>query len=220
MNKIFFTADTHLSHANIIKYCARPFTSVLEHDNGLIHNWNAVVTPNATVYHLGDFCFGDEKVIGGFLRRLNGNIKFVLGNHDKELRRFARHIDAHADLKRRVEFLGDYHDLKIEGERIILAHYAFRVWNKSHNGSFHLYGHSHGSLADDPHARSLDVGVDCHNYTPVSLERIRELMAAKLWRPIDHHGEREESGGVGLSKEDYAKLERKRMYEQLKREFE
>lgn len=211
---------THFSHTNIIKYCNRPFASVTEHDDALIRNWNAAVAPSATIYHLGDFCFGDEKIIAGFLRRLNGRIKFIWGNHDKELKRFARHIDQHSDLKQRIEFLGDYHDLKIDGERIVLTHYAFRVWNKSHNGSFHLYGHSHGSLADDPHARSLDAGVDCHNYAPISLQRVRELMAAKLWQPIDHHGTREESGGVGLDKEQYAKLERKRLYQQLKREFD
>ena len=94
-----------------------------------------------------------------------------------------------------------------------------RVWNKSHYGSWNLYGHSHGSLPDDPHARAIDVGVDCHNFAPVSFDEVKVIMERKLWKPIDHHGDRHPEGGVGLSKEEYAKAERKKLFEQLKVEF-
>ena len=45
-------------------------------------------------------------------------------------------------------------------------------------------------------------------------------MAKKFWKPIDHHGARQEGGGVNLVKEDYDKLERRRVYDQLRAEFE
>ncbi len=32
----FFTADLHFGHANIIKYCKRPFTDVAAMDRALI----------------------------------------------------------------------------------------------------------------------------------------------------------------------------------------
>ena len=48
--------------------------------------------------------------------------------------------------------------------------------------------HSHGSLADDPNSLSFDVGVDCHDFKPVSLDRVSEVMASKTFKPIDHHG--------------------------------
>ena len=76
--------------------------------------------------------------------------------------------------------------------RIVLCHYAFRVWNKSHRGAWHLYGHSHGSLPDDPNSLSFDAGVDCHEFTPISYERVKEIMAEKRFLPVDHHGERDE----------------------------
>jgi calcineurin-like phosphoesterase family protein len=63
-----------------------------------------------------------------------------------------------------------------------------RVWNKSHHGAWHLYGHSHGTLPDDPNALSFDCGVDCHNYTPISFEQVEAIMAKKTFKPIDHHG--------------------------------
>ncbi|PIP83204.1 MAG: hypothetical protein CO113_03370 [Elusimicrobia bacterium CG_4_9_14_3_um_filter_62_55] len=54
MAKIFFTADTHFNHANVIKYCARPFASIDEMNREMIARWNAVVGPEDTVYNSYD----------------------------------------------------------------------------------------------------------------------------------------------------------------------
>ena len=87
MEKIFFTSDTHFGHANIIKYCARPFASVQEMNRELIARWNAVVGPRDTVYHLGDFAFGKASEAPTFLRKLNGAKKILIrGNHDRNAR--------------------------------------------------------------------------------------------------------------------------------------
>ena len=208
----WFTGDTHFGHANIIKYCNRPFKDVVEMNEAIISNWNKVVQPNDLVYHLGDFCFGTTDThFDMYFKRLNGLIVFIKGNHDK------------LAWKNRAKFYASsdsYREIKIDGQPITLCHYAMRVFNKSHHGAWHLYGHSHGSLLDDPHSLSFDVGVDCHNYTPINLEQVKEIMSRKLWKPIDHHGERLETGGVGLSKSDYDKLDRKRQLQQLKAEFE
>jgi len=209
----WFTADTHFGHANIIKYCARPFKDSVEMNETIISNWNRVVHKDDLVYHLGDFCFSKKSpdTFDNYFRRLNGVIVFVKGNHDKYTwRNHRQKFYACSD---------SYREIEINGQEITLCHYAMRVWNKSHHGSWHLYGHSHGSLPDDPHSRSFDVGVDCHNYTPINFEQVKEIMSKKLWKPIDHHGERKEGGGLGLGPEEYAKLDRKRQYEQLKVEF-
>lgn len=174
---VFFTSDTHYGHANIIKYSKRPFSNVDEMNNAIINNHNSIVRPNDTVYHLGDFALG-----GGtaepYLNRLNGQIHLIIGNHEKPALR-VKHKFASVDY---------YKEISIEGKRYILCHYAFKVWNKSQHGSRHLFGHSHGSLLDDPNALSLDVGVDCWNYFPVSINQIEEKMKLKTWKPVDHHG--------------------------------
>lgn len=97
-------------------------------------------------------------------------------------------------------------------QRIVCCHYALRVWDRSHYGAWHLFGHSHGSMPDEPHSLSLDVGVDAwesnlvevdHDrrevlrykkkvYRPVSYDEVKARMATKTWRPVDGHvGERE-----------------------------
>ena len=71
--RYWFTSDTHFGHANIMKYCNRPFASVTEMDETLIANWNAVVRNGDTVFHLGDFAFCREtNAVERLLKRLNG----------------------------------------------------------------------------------------------------------------------------------------------------
>lgn len=81
MSNIFFTSDTHFGHTNILQFCNRPFHSVQEMNEALINNWNNVVRPEDTVYHLGDFAFGGSQLWNDVLSKLNGHIYLILGNH-------------------------------------------------------------------------------------------------------------------------------------------
>ena len=79
---VFFTADTHFPHENILQYCARPFVSAEEMDEVLCANWNAAVRPTDSVYHLGDEAFGDVESFLLRLRGLTGKKFLIPGNHD------------------------------------------------------------------------------------------------------------------------------------------
>jgi calcineurin-like phosphoesterase family protein len=170
---IFFTSDTHFDHYNIIKHSHRPFISANDMNQGLIDRWNSKVSHNDTVYHLGDFAFGRKITVGRIkelLNQLNGTIKFCYGNHDN------------IKLFNKIGVDGkDLRTIKYENKTIVLYHYAMRVWNKSHFGSWHLYGHSHGSL---PEADSLsfDVGVDANNYYPLSFDEVYKRLSTKKRR--------------------------------------
>lgn len=194
MSNTFFTSDTHFGHARIIEYCDRPFANVKEMNEAMIDNWNSVVKPDDVVFHLGDFAFADPE---NFLDRLNGRKRLVLGNHDKSIT---------GNTLKKFEWVKPYAEVYINDstlppttdrwgkkvadgrQHIVLMHYAMRVWNKSHHGSWMLYGHSHGSLPDDPNALSIDVGVDSHNFRPVSYEEVKQIMSSKQFKPVDHHG--------------------------------
>jgi calcineurin-like phosphoesterase family protein len=239
MGDTFFTSDTHYGHANIIIYTERPFLQKgdLDQDNRwvskriareranamddfIVKKHNEVVTPNDDVYHLGDYLYGRTDDVIRILRRLNfRNIYFIWGNHDSALKDFASILRFYPDLKNRVHFLGDMGHITIEGQEIVLTHYAMKVWNRSHYGAWNLYGHSHGTLPDDPHARAIDVGVDVHGYRPLSFHEVSTYMSKKLFIPIDHH-KRKEGGGSGMDKAQFEKHERRRIYLQLKKEFE
>lgn len=171
--KTWFTADTHFGHANIIGYCKRPFTSVAEMDAALIANWNAVVGPNDDVWHLGDFAIGGGATADAYLSRLNGQKHLVWGNHDSKRARAAAGWTS-------SQATGE---ISVSGRRIVMLHYAMRVWPKAHHGSLHLYGHSHGMLPGD--SQSCDVGVDvpAWGYRPVSLAEIERHLRTLPKRP-------------------------------------
>ena len=61
-------------------------------------------------------------------------------------------------------------------QHIVLCHYAMLVWNKSHHGSWMLHGHSHGTLKYPFAAKILDVGVDSHNFYPISLDFVIDTL--------------------------------------------
>jgi calcineurin-like phosphoesterase family protein len=82
---VWLIADLHLGHANIIRYCSRPFvvSSVDEMDRVLIQNWNATVPPAGRAYLLGDLRYGrDARPSARYRRQLNGDITIIRGNHD------------------------------------------------------------------------------------------------------------------------------------------
>ena len=63
----------------------------------------------------------------------------------------------------------------------MICHYAMRVWNGSHHGAWHLYGHSHWNLPDTP-SLSMDVGVDTHDFRPWHFDEISTLVAERVKR--------------------------------------
>jgi len=179
MENIFFTADHHFGHKNIIKFCNRPFGYVDEMNEFLIQRWNDKVGHNDKVYHLGDLGLNSPDRLREILNRLNGKIYLIKGNHEKSA----------VACRDRFEWIKEYHELIVNDDDfhkgkqlIVLFHYALREWNASHHGTFHLYGHSHGTLEDLKGSRSFDVGVDCHDYSPISYLEVKRLMSLKDWR--------------------------------------
>lgn len=172
----FFTADTHFGHKNIIKYCNRPFSSIEQMDDQLIKRWNSKIGKNDTVFHLGDFCFGNnDKDFDKYFYALNGKIVLIKGNHESL---------AWQNREKFSSYCAGYYDATIGKQEIIMCHYAMVVWNKSHFGTWHLYGHSHGMLPDNPNSRSIDCGVDTNNFYPYSFEEISTKMSKKTFVPI------------------------------------
>lgn len=184
---IYFVSDTHFGHENAIRYCQRPWESVDEMDNALIHCWNSIVKPEDQVYHLGDFAFHKKDKAASILERLNGQIFLVRGNHD------------HKDIRKLpFAWVKDYYEVKVDDEEmdvtqiIALCHYPIESWNKRHHGAWHLHGHCHGSLPSPDWQARLDVGVDCNhmNFCPISYEEVKFHMTRKVFKPIDHHTEK------------------------------
>lgn len=175
---LFFTSDYHAFHWNILSLGkGRPFSSIEEMHAVIADRHNAVVKPGDLVYFLGDFALKTKwQQALNFRKRLVGNFYFILGNHDSVAKEIFRQApDAFVWMK-------DLKTIKpkIDGiPPITLCHYALRTFPGSHKGHWALYGHSHGMLPED-HSLSFDVGIDCHDFSPVSIEQIAAKMKKKI----------------------------------------
>src|SRR5260370_18823114 len=151
MINAWFTADFHLGHRNIIRYCNRPFQSTGEMDEAILGNLNSRVCQSDVLYFLGDFCMGGPDQARRYRDRIVcRNIHVVEGNHDRALRRLTTAFCSRTELA----------EIQVEGQAIILCHSAMRFWHHSSRGAWHLYAHSHGNLEDVPSSLQLYVSCD------------------------------------------------------------
>ena len=165
-NKIFFTSDLHFGHNREFLYGPRGFTNIRDHDEAIIDNWNAVVTPSDTVYVLGDLMLGnsDDLSLINF-NCLNGHKHIILGNHDSQRRqvRYSLITDIKwADVIRYQEY------------EFFLCHYPTLTDNfDRHRKRFNLHGHTHSKdkFQFIEHC-CYNVALDAHNNTPVDIETI------------------------------------------------
>jgi calcineurin-like phosphoesterase family protein len=79
---IFFTADEHYGHTNIIRYCTRPFASAGVMDTEIIGRHNEFVGSQDEVIHAGDFTLVKRSIAEKYIKRLNGTHIFLKGNHN------------------------------------------------------------------------------------------------------------------------------------------
>jgi calcineurin-like phosphoesterase family protein len=166
---IFVTADLHLNHCNIIKYCNRPFKTVEEMNKTLINNWNSKVTKEDVVFHLGDFCFGPYKE---FERKLNGKIVYIKGNHDQNIKEAV-----YSSI------------LNFNNHRILLIHNANHKFVQEFKDSVDVvfFGHVHNLcktlrfLYPNKNGKSernllgINVGIDCWDFKPVRIDEVMKF---------------------------------------------
>lgn len=130
MINAWFSADFHLGHRNIIRYCNRPFQSTGEMDEAIFGNLNSRVGQSDVLYFLGDFCMGGPDQARRYRDRIVcRHIHVVEGNHDRALRRLKTAFCSRTQLA----------EIRVEGQEIVLCHYAMRVWYHSSRGMWHLW---------------------------------------------------------------------------------
>lgn len=177
-DNVWFVSDTHFGHANIIKYCGRPWNhgkgadgeivvtpeDVLAMDNAMVERWNSVVGKNDTVWHLGDFALGGKEVAERVFPQLNGKINLVMGNHDHWKLKWYYDLGFHRVYDRPI----------IINSFVILSHTPLYFLN-SNSPFFNCFGHVHNSLVYQTYTKcNCCVCVERHNYYPVSWKTIKE----------------------------------------------
>ena len=177
---VWFTADTHFFHNNIINLDGRPFKDMDEMIHVMIAKWNSKVKKQDIVYHLGDFAFSNPKRWLPIAQKLQGSITLIRGNHD---------VQNGATLRRLVvngnpvfNDVGDIEQLTLGGTKIVLCHYPYELPSEfderflemrpKNNGRLLIHGHTHKGPVVRP--QMFNAGCMLHDYTPVSWPEIQE----------------------------------------------
>jgi len=164
----FFTSDTHFSHQRTLQFSRRPFADVAAMDAALITNWNSIVQPEDTVYHLGDF--GAEESLA-YLSHLNGRVIFLPGNYETP-----EMVEA---IARTCRIITPNTIIEVEGHRFQLVHEPDEATPSS---EFFLFGHVHQLQMIK--RNGLNVGVDCHFFRPIPLDVVLFYQNA-IWNHYD-----------------------------------
>lgn len=168
MSNTWFIADPHFGHKNIIAYENRPYGSVAEMDEDIIDKWNSVVSKHDKIYILGDLSFYDNSRTAQIVAKLKGKKYLILGNHDK------KNVQVYYNM--------GFH--RVYDHPIILDDF----WMLSHKPLYtntnmpyaNIFGHVHGNKAYTNYSlQSFCVSVERINYTPISLEQIKNMIKEK-----------------------------------------
>ena len=177
--EIFVTSDTHFCHNRDFLYTPRGFDNIYEMNEAIIERWNNVVKPGDTVYHLGDIALMDNA--GGIrcVNRLNGNIIWLLGNHDSpsRVREFINNCNNLQVCKDRYATTMKFTVLNMNLQ-FYLSHYRTITTNFDQKDFtrrvINLHGHTHQkeNWEDLTNPFCYHVGLDSHNCTPVHIEEV------------------------------------------------
>lgn len=162
---IWFTSDEHLDDQSIIGICNRPWSQAEEMSLGIISTVNDLTKEGDVIYHIGDWCrhgimnaLRTQQLMSMYKKGIQHHL--ILGNHDR-LPPFdyveMGFTSVHTSL-----ILGDLalvHDPCVFD--IIKGKYTLAC------------GHVHGLFKNVKEV--VNVGVDLHDYKPITLEHLMNL---------------------------------------------
>lgn len=183
--KVWFTADHHFMHGNIIKLCKRPYQNLREMEQDLVQKWNSKIGEDDLVFYLGDFSMNTlaHKI---FFPQLNfGKLVFIIGNHDRK-NKLIKNLEE-LSISHKVEF----HNrliVKYKNESLYLTHkpvdandsmpticgHVHEKWKLMNSGETVNEGAPNSSKFRSKTLKApvLNVGVDLYDFYPIHLESV------------------------------------------------
>ena len=154
--------DTHFFHENIGRYCDRPDGW----QDLIVANWNRLISPGETVFHLGDLALGKREQAEALVPTLNGTIYLMRGNHDRRGRAFFEGLG--------VRLVKDPLILELEPwPRLIFSH---RPVLPLPPGARNLHGHIHNNPHPEVGPRHVNMSIEVRDYRPWRLGEVLEAM--------------------------------------------
>ena len=180
MNNIWITSDTHFSHQQAFLWEPRGFSSVDEMNETIVERWNSIIHKQDIIYHLGDMALNDIDNAIPYIKRLNGQIIWIRGNHDTDNKiKTILHECPYINMACYMNWDTSWSMILKDGKRhLYLSHYPTLTANydekhfSQHVISLHGHTHSKDKWMDTNNPFLYNVCLDAHNCYPVALEDI------------------------------------------------
>lgn len=171
MELIYYIADTHLGHENVIEFDDRPFCSVEEMDRVIIENWRARIRKDDEVYILGDLVYRSRKTTSDYLEELSGRKRLIVGNHNEKWIGDSSVRDRYFESVSYIKTVSD------NSRKVVLCHYPLAEWSGMYRGALHLYGHIHNHTDETfrimkQRYGAFNAGCMINNFMPCTLSEI------------------------------------------------
>jgi calcineurin-like phosphoesterase family protein len=157
---IYFYADPHFNHGNIIKYCDRPFENVHLMNEHLIKEYNRIVQDDDIVYFLGDIGINKRGSLVHCIERLKGNKILIRGNHDQ--------CGYQTYIKMGFAAVLADATIKVGSRYIKLTHLPV------YDIGWNFCGHIHTNWKTDN--KCINCGVDQWDFKPVVVQKLVQMM--------------------------------------------
>lgn len=159
---VYVASDLHLGHANIIKYCDRPFESPDHMNAVLLENFKATLTDKDILIIVGDLAMNFKVFANPFLRQLACKKMLIVGNHDHD---------------RKEDFFKFDVDIMLPwfsyGDKVF-THYPMPEFVLNDLGfETNVHGHIHNQPLHPMLGkgnRHINVSMEMHDYKPTQLE--------------------------------------------------
>jgi calcineurin-like phosphoesterase family protein len=204
--RIWFVSDLHYYHGKPFILGPRKYGTLNEAMEDLKQKWKQYVSPQDIVFNLGDLIVGagpkTTEAMHEMLALPCAHHYYIWGNHNAGVQAFYDQAKTDHGIGPDTEiypltipgynftYLGNYAEIIIDKQEVVLCHYPIASWNGIGKDVFHLHGHCHRNLKDNPDLKRLDVGWDWQK-RPVEWNEIVKELASRKSKPVDHHGKEE-----------------------------
>jgi calcineurin-like phosphoesterase family protein len=154
---IYFTSDWHLNESRLFDFNPffRPFESIEQQNDTIIHNMNFHIGEDDVLYHIGDVAMDIDGV--NLLSKIKCKNKYlIIGNYD----------EPYLDALSKYFVIENNLIINLNGKEYVLNHYPSLIKEKE----FGIVGHIHGLWKVQKNM--INVSVDAWHFKPVSENEI------------------------------------------------
>lgn len=185
-----FISDTHFGHANIIKYCDRPFEfpDTSKMDELMLSGLQQADAEGKTIFHMGDFVFNPKHLLESKWRP-TGNHYIILGNHDKYADVDGKYRKLYREFFSTIvgysyKWRENVLYIELDEHKIILSHEPQRFLGSA---EYNIYGHHHNNMIRQTDrfkdeydwlfgsSIHFNAGVELTNYKPISYNDLIQI---------------------------------------------